>query len=380
MATVSRPVRFTALATAAGFAVLLFMNIVPVQVFGGLIAFGTVVLRLLSFSFIPAVLTFVKEDKLRKAAGGEDVKADPLARTLGRIASLGANKPAATLAVMLALAAVSVWGTSTIHINNNLVAWFKPGSEIRIADSAMNQALGGTALGYLVGSGTEEEFIKRPEAMRWLEGLQHHLEKLPVVGKTFSVADYVKRINLVLHDNDPKFDVIPDTKDTVGQYLFLFSMSAKPADLNNVVDPAFRQANLWVQMKTWDADAMRQVIAAKDLYQKANPLPVKAEPAGIAWFNLVERRGAGRPGAGLQPGPGCRAAHPGPGLPLAEVGADRLCSAAADDPDDLWRGRLRRQGFRYAAVGDEHAVPGHGGGFRDSLRQPLPPATRRSWC
>ena len=287
MAAVSRPVRFTALATAAGFAVLLFMNIVPVQVFGGLIAFGTVVLRLLSFSFIPAVLTFVSEDKLRKAAGGEDVTADPLARSLGSIARLGATKPMATLAVMLILAAISVWGTSKIHINNNLVAWFKPSSEIRIADSAMNQALGGTSLGYLVVSGTEDDFIKKPETMRWLEGLQRDLEKLPVVGKTFSVADYVKRINRVLHDDDPKFDVVPDTQDTVGQYLFLFSMSAKPADLNNVVDPTFRQANLWVQMKTWDADAMRQVIATKESYQKAHPLQVKAEPAGIAWFNLV---------------------------------------------------------------------------------------------
>ncbi|MCX7148253.1 MAG: MMPL family transporter [Rhodocyclales bacterium] len=287
MATVSRPVRFTALATAAGFAVLLFMNIVPVQVFGGLIAFGTVVLRLLSFSFIPAVLTFVREDRLQKATGSEDVAADPVARTLGRIATFGALRPALTLSVVLVLAAVSVWGASKIHVNNNLVAWFKADSEIRVADTAMNQALGGTSLGYLVVSANEDEFIKRPEAMRWLEGLQRHLEKLPAVGKTFSVADYVKRINRVLHDDDPKFDVVPDTQDTVGQYLFLFSMSAKPADLNNVVDPGFRQANLWVQMKTWDADAMRQVIAAAESYQKANPMAVKAKPAGIAYFNLV---------------------------------------------------------------------------------------------
>jgi hypothetical protein len=37
MQAVSRPVRNTALATAAGFAVLLFMNIVPVRVFGGVV-------------------------------------------------------------------------------------------------------------------------------------------------------------------------------------------------------------------------------------------------------------------------------------------------------------------------------------------------------
>ncbi len=285
MAAVSRPVRFTALATAAGFAVLLFMNIVPVQVFGGLIAFGTVVLRLLSFSFIPAVLTFVREDKLGKVAEG--AAADRLARGLGRIGTFGAVRPGLTLAVAAVLVAVSVWGTSKIHVNNNLVAWFKASSEIRIADSAMNRALGGTSLGYLVVQSAEAEFMKRPEAVRWIEGLQRHLETLPVVGKTFSMADYVKRINRVLHDDDPKYDVVPDTKDTVGQYLFLFSMSAKPSDLDNVVDPVFGKTNVWVQMKTWDAEAMRQVIAASDSYQKANPLPVTVKPAGIAYFNLV---------------------------------------------------------------------------------------------
>ena len=287
MAAVSRPVRFTALATAAGFAVLLFMNIIPVQVFGGLIAFGTVVLRLLSFSFIPAVLTFVREDRIARAAGSESVEGDRAARALGRLGALGAARPGATVAVVVVLVAVSVWGASRIHVNNNLVAWFAASSDIRVADTAMNAALGGTSLGYMVVQSKEPEFMKRPEAQRWIEGLQRDLEALPVVGKTFSVADYVKRINRVLHDDDPKYDAVPDTKDTVGQYLFLFSMSAKPSDLDNVVDSSFGKANIWVQMKTWDADAMRQVSAAAERYQQAHPLPVTVKPAGIAYFNLV---------------------------------------------------------------------------------------------
>lgn len=285
MAAVSRPVRYTALATAAGFAVLLFMNIVPVKVFGGLIAFGTIVLRLLSFSFIPAVLTFVREDKLARAA--EDAGEDRTARLLGRMAALGAGRPRLTVAIAVALVVASAWGAAQIHVNNNMVAWFKAGSDIRVADTTMNRALGGTSLGYLVVQSKEADFMKRPEALRWIEGLQRHLESLPVVGKTFSVADYVKRINRVLHDDDAKYDLVPDTQDTIGQYLFLFSMSAKPADLDNVVDQGFTKANVLVQIKTWDADAMRQVIAAADAYQKDHPLAVTVKPAGVAYFNLV---------------------------------------------------------------------------------------------
>lgn len=287
MQAVSRPVRYTALATASGFAVLLFMNIVPVQIFGGLIAFGTVVLRLFSFSLIPAILTFVKDEKIARAAVHEGVELDRTTRFLRKLSALGADRPLATVLVGLALVAVAAVGVSRIHINNNMVAWFKESSEIRVADTVMNQALGGTSHGYLVVQSEQPEFMKSPEAMRWLEGLQRHLEGLPVVGKTFSVADYVKRINRVLHDNDPKLDVIPQTSDSVGQYLFLFSMSAKPSDLDNVVDPGFQQANVWVQLKTWDAQAMRQVIEAAESYQKTHPLAVTVKPAGIAWFNLV---------------------------------------------------------------------------------------------
>jgi len=287
MQAVSRPVRYTALATAAGFAVLLFMSIVPVKVFGGLIAFGTVVLRLFSFSLIPAILTFVKEEKVAKAVETESVELDRTARFLRRIGEVGATRPLATTLVGLAFLVVAVAGTTRIHVNNNLVAWFKESSEIRVADAAMNQALGGTSLAYLVALANEPEFMKQPAAVRWLEGLQRHLERMPVVGKTFSVADYVKRINQVLHDDDRKYDAVPDTKEAIGQYLFLFSMSAKSSDLDNVVDPTFQKANVWVQLKTWDAEAMRQVKQAAEAYQKAHPLAVAVKPAGIANFNLV---------------------------------------------------------------------------------------------
>ncbi|MDA8340440.1 MAG: MMPL family transporter, partial [Nitrospiraceae bacterium] len=239
MRAVGRPVRYTALATAAGFGVLLFMSIIPVKVFGGLVAFGTVMLRVLSFSFIPAMFMFVKESNLDKASQGEDMATGRASRFLRSLAGLGVYKSKATVITGIVLFVMAVIGISKIVVNNNMVEWFKKNSEVRVADREINSALGGTSLGYIVAISKEDDFIKNPGTMRYIEGLQRHIEKLPVVGKTFSVADYVKRINRVLHDDDPKFDTVPETKEAVGQYLFLFSMSAKPSDLDNVVDPAF---------------------------------------------------------------------------------------------------------------------------------------------
>jgi predicted RND superfamily exporter protein len=287
MNAVSRPVRNTALATAAGFAVLLFMHIVPVQVFGGLVAFGTIGLRVLSFSFIPAMFTFVKEEKLEKIAQSEDIESDKTSLFLKRLAGFGAHHPKNTVFVGLALFVIAIIGLTKITVNNNMVEWFKKSSEVRIADSVMNKALGGTSLGYVVAVSQQDDYIKNPEAMHYIEGLQRHLEKLPIVGKTTSVVDYVKRINQVLHDDDPKYDTVPETKEAIGQYLFLFSMSAKPSDLDNVVDYPFRRANIWVQLKTWDAQAMREVIKAMQEYKKVKSSPLELRPSGIAYFNLV---------------------------------------------------------------------------------------------
>ncbi|MBI5643563.1 MAG: MMPL family transporter [Deltaproteobacteria bacterium] len=287
MHAIGRPVRYTALATAVGFGVLLFMDIVPVKVFGAVVAFGTVALRVLSFSFIPAMFTFVKEENIEKIATGEDISSGRASGFLRGLASIGAHNPKATALIGVVLFGLAVIGVSRIVVNNNMVEWFKNDSDIRTADSVLNASLGGTSLGYVVALSEEDEYIKTPEAMRRIEGLQRHLEKLPVVGKTSSVVDYVKRINRVLHDDDPKYDAVPSSKDEIGQYLFLFSMSAKPSDLDNVVDYPFRKANIWVQLKTWDVEAMRSVISAVDEYKASNPGALAFKPAGIAYFNLV---------------------------------------------------------------------------------------------
>lgn len=285
MKAVGRPVRYTAAATAAGFAVLLIMHIIPVKIFGALVAFGTIMLRFLSFSFIPAMFMFVKEEKLALAARREDMERG-LSRFLRRLAEIGAMNPKKTVFTGFILLIIAIAGITKITVNNNMVEWFKKKSEVRVADTVLNYNLGGTSLAYIVAISPENEYMKSPEALRYIEGLQRNLERLPEVGMTFSVVDLIKRINRVIHD-DPAHDRIPDSKEVIGQYLFLFSMSARTSDLDNLIDYPMKRANIWVHLKTWDASAMRNVIKAVEEYKGANRGLMELRPAGIAYFNLV---------------------------------------------------------------------------------------------
>jgi hypothetical protein len=288
MAAVGVPVFYSDITTAVGFAALATGAIVPVRIFGLVVGFGTLVILLLSYTFVPAVLMLMPEKGIvrmvRCNTSGNGTS--PMLSRLGEFCVRQAKPIALVGCMLLAIAAV---GLFRLNVNNNMIHWFKFNSQVRMADRIMNSSLGGTSTGYLVVQSPAENAMKDPRMLREIEGLQRELEKDPLVGKTFSVVDYVKRINRVLHDNDPTFDQVPDSAEEVGQYLFLFSMSAKPSDLDNVVDYPFQKANIHLQLKSWDAATMRDVINRVEAYLAANPFPASAtvRPAGIAYFNMI---------------------------------------------------------------------------------------------
>ena len=285
--TVGAPVRYTALATAVGFGVLAIGGIIPVRVFGLFVAFGTVVIRFMSFTFIPAVMMLVKEEKLLKVSSRDSLEKGASV-WLGKLGRFATAKPKFLLGIALGLLVLAIVGISQIRVNNNMVKWFKEKSEIRQADKIMNENLGGTSLGYLVAQTNTPEGMKEPENLKYLEGVQKDLEKVGVVGKTTGLTDLIKRMHRVINQDKPEFEKIPEDRKVIAQYLFMFGMATKPSTLDNLVDYPYQQANLMVQLKTWDAQSMQKVIDRVDDYQKSFPNGnLKFKPAGIAYFNLV---------------------------------------------------------------------------------------------
>lgn len=133
------------------------------------------------------------------------------------------------------------------------------------------------------------QVFKRPDVLRYISGLQDHLMKTEVVGKSNSVADIVKKIHQELFEGDPARYSIPDTVPAVAQSLISFQNSHKPDDLWHLVTPDYRKANIWVQLKSGDNKDMERVVKAVDEYLEMNPAPVKlkADWAGLTYLNIV---------------------------------------------------------------------------------------------
>ena len=174
-------------------------------------------------------------------------------------------------------------------VNDNPVAWFPESHPIRVADRVMNQQFGGTYMAYLLIEGTGEGAIKRPEVLRYIEGLQRVLETDPEVGKTSSLADVIKQVSYVVHDADPGYRKVPDQADELAQYLFLYQMAGDAGDLDNFVDYDYRAANIWVQMQAGDNREMARVVALLDDHMRTAPPPAGIEVhwSGLTYINKV---------------------------------------------------------------------------------------------
>ncbi len=285
-----KPMLFTSLTSAVGFASLMLADIPPVRVFGLFVAFGIVTAWILTLTLVPAVISLISDKTLQrsiiKRSNNNLSFFDRALRSIGNTAFRRAHAVLIISGLLLSLGAAGLY---MIRINDNPVKWFKQSHRLRIADTRMNKLFGGTYMSYIVAEGDTTEAIKRPEVVSYIGKVQSHLETDPAVGKTSSVADIVKRINFVLHDNDSKYHSVPDSKKAVGQFLFLFQSAGDPNDLDNFLDNEARSANIWIQMKSGDNSEMSRIENDLSSYINEHPPPggLTLKWSGPTYINKV---------------------------------------------------------------------------------------------
>jgi predicted RND superfamily exporter protein/outer membrane lipoprotein-sorting protein len=147
-----RPMLYTSLTSAAGFASLALAPIPPVRVFGIFVAIGIILAFLLTIIFIPAYVVRLSDARIAKLKKDNDSAHDNhlLARLLRGLGPRTLAGSKFIVAVTLVVLVVSVVGISKIEINDNPVRWFRPDHRIRVADRVLNEHFGGTYNAFLV--------------------------------------------------------------------------------------------------------------------------------------------------------------------------------------------------------------------------------------
>ncbi|MCK4907639.1 MAG: MMPL family transporter [Spirochaetes bacterium] len=281
-----KPVMMTSVTTAIGFFSLLTSQVYPIKYFGIFTAFGVMMAMVFSLVLIPAALMAFnlpgwKKDKKEKTENKSTLVS-------GFLKGMHKHK---YIAIMLTAAVIfiSIIGMNKVWINSSFLEKFEKNSDIVLTDKFINENFGGTSTLNVILSSKKKNAFKTPEVLRALDRMQQDVQKkLKVVGNSFSIADYLKRLNKVLHADDEKYNVIPDTLNMNGQYLLLYEMSGDPDNLWKVVDYHYKKANLVFQLKNDDSKTLNSVIAQIKQYKpEFDKLGISINYAGSGYKALV---------------------------------------------------------------------------------------------
>ena len=285
-----KPVIMTSVTTAVGFISLLTSQVYPVKYFGLFTAFGVMIAMVFSLVFLPAGIMIFGLPKPKPVNHDEDKEGHSHSKLANNFAAwVIKNKYVSIIGSALIIVA-SIIGMQEIWINSSFLDKFEKNSEIVQTDKFINEHFGGTStLNLILDAKGQKDAFKRPEVLKLMDKMQKDVVgKLQVVGNSFSLADYIDRMNKVMNADKEEYNCIPDNQDMIAQYLLLYEMSGDPENLNKVVDYDYEKANVTFQLKSDNSKAMNAALAVIHNYEDDfKKLGITMNYAGSGYKGLV---------------------------------------------------------------------------------------------
>lgn len=245
----SVPILMAGLTTIAAFLSLCTTPVVPLTQFGLLSAFGIMTAMILALTFVPAVMSVV-DTRGREYVPHHHTEKDIIAPLLRWLSYINIHRYRWVLAFYLVVLIGSLILGRHVRSDLNLVEDFREGSPIRVADKILNEKFSGTSQFNVAIETKNPDDIKEPEVLREMERLQEELKGLEGVGKAVSIVDFIKQMNKAMHEGDPAFYVIPESKELVAQYLLLYSFSGGGDELESFINYDFSSGQILLSMKS----------------------------------------------------------------------------------------------------------------------------------
>ena len=250
------PIFLTTITTMAGMSALMISDIPQIGMFGLNSALGVFVAFLFTLFLLPVLLDIWHPYNKKAAKRIEQRKnnivgaVSKMQTFLSRIPAFAQRRKFLIISVYCSVFALFVYGTTEVKIDSNLIELAKEGSPIRVTyDLVDEQMMGAQNLEFMLSFG-KPDALKDPHVLKKIEEIQAHLELTypKFVVKTFSISDFVKDTNKVMHEGDDEYKRIPDDPRLTAQLLYLFD-NANAEDRREIVSDDYSQSHISIQLK-----------------------------------------------------------------------------------------------------------------------------------
>jgi hydrophobe/amphiphile efflux-3 (HAE3) family protein len=250
------PILLTGITTIAGILCLLSHKMIPARQLGVVAAAGIGFALLLSLLFIPAALSIIGKSKpVLTEHPSRQRLIDRILASTGRMVT---GRPRQVTLVAALVMLLSGGGVFLLKVDTNLENFFPEKHPARVSAQVINETFGGSQnISILV-----EGDILDPVIMGQIDRYETELKKHPAVGNVMSIAGIIREISKALNDKgDPYYNVVPDERNALAQYLELYMMSGDPEDLERLVDFDFQRAQVMVRINDGSNMALKSVLA-----------------------------------------------------------------------------------------------------------------------
>ncbi|SFU53518.1 outer membrane lipoprotein-sorting protein [Pseudoduganella namucuonensis] len=252
------PVMLTAgLVAVAGFFSLVTFDIATIRTFGIFTGLGILSALLIELTFIPALRSYLPAPRVAPAAANGARLWDRLADAVG---VLIVKRRAVILLGFLAVVVGAAVCMPHVNRENSTKTYFGDGVKVRQDDRYLNARLAGTNTVYVVFQGKHKDQMKDPAVLAVIEDAQRHIERMPQVGKTLSIVDFLKKMNQSMNGGAASVHALPSTAELVSQYLLFYSMSGDPTDFDAYLDYDARNACLVIWTRSDSSKYAQKIV------------------------------------------------------------------------------------------------------------------------
>ena len=259
------PILLAGLTTIISF-LSLFTHALPrAREMGLLISFGILVSFILSIFLIPSVLVLVSRPHYitkEKSMTTINNFLVGMAKyfTLYRIPVL------VSFSILCMLVSI---GIKDLKVDTNPDNYFPESSKLRIANTKIGEAFGGsTQMSILI-----EGDIYDPKILKDIELLTNHIKnKFDIVTKTYSISDVIKKMNAGFNGGKSSLEIIPDDRDLISQYMFLYSLSSDGDEFDLILDDIEEPQNtqVFLRLKQVQTSKIADIVEDTEQFIAAN--------------------------------------------------------------------------------------------------------------
>lgn len=257
---VSFPIALSGLTTSLGLLAVSFVRIDAIRDIGIFGALGVLMVLAATLTVGPAALTLwplpVRQARFQRWIGD---RATPAV-----LHFVQRHRRGVLIAWLAALAGVSV-GLGRLAVETDVILWFQSDDPIRVAYRNIRDRLSGISPLNVVIEAPDASAVNTREVISAIDRLSTHLEALPAVGRSISIADPLRQ----LHGGflgDPRLP-LPEDEASISEYLVL--LESKPY-VRNLITADWKAANLLLRVDDNRSGALQEVAREAERWWAAN--------------------------------------------------------------------------------------------------------------